>query len=202
MQNRLIFFSVFIFHIFSLLHANSSRIVPYCVERHGKMLALCAQQSYQDLFSNASTDPRFAKPIQQYLYGAAQAVHLGKLCNHFGQIINQDDSITTVCVLEKNDIPAGYVKFTAPYLHKNIGKIDQLAILNKFKGQSLGNILVTHALENFYIRDGINYCLILTTTQEVGEKFYKKKFDFSLIGTERSSVVNDQTLYAWGRDIK
>lgn len=202
MHNRWIFLSVFICHMFSLLHANSCRIVPYSVQKHGKMLALCAQQSYQHLFSNASTDLRFAKPIQQYLYGAAQALHLGKLSNHLGQIINQDSSITTVCVLEKNDIPAGYVKFTAPYLHENIGKIDQLAVLNEFKRQNLGNILVTHALENFYIRDGIKNCLILTTTEEVGEKFYKRKFGFSLIGTDTSSVIKDQKLYVWAKNIK
>ncbi len=189
---------------FAALHSSGIFIIPYSFLKHGKMLALCAQQSYPHLFSNSSTDPLFQKPIKQYLYGAAQAEYLGILCNYLGQVTNQDSSITTVRVLEKDDLPVGYVKFTAPYMKESekIGKIDQLAVLNAFRGQNLGKILVTHALDSFHATEGIKYAVVLTTTEQVGEKFYKKEFDFDLIRTSTSTVITDQKLYVWGRKIK
>ena len=83
-----------------------------------------------------------------------------------------------------------------------MGSIDQLAILNEHRGKDLGKLLVWDAFDNFYKNDAIHFVTVLTTSKNIGEKFYQKKLGFSFLSKEKSARFPDETLYRWGAKIR
>lgn len=179
------------------------KIVPFLLTKHVSILTECCIEHYPELFSSSPDSPGMKSHQARRDYAFAQAMHIGALCNELGQIDNKvNGSITTTKVLEINDIPAGYIKYTSCHPLKSIGKIDQLAILNKHRRQNLGNVLMCHALDDFYKNDAISFAYVLTTTKTVGEKFYQNKLGFSFLDEQKSLNYPDETLFRWGARIR
>jgi len=183
-----------------------AKIVPFVFEEHHKVLVRCAVESYQHIFSSSPSCLEVKSDEARKKYGLRQATLLGSLSNHLGQIDNHaGGSITSVKVLEVDRDPAGYIKYTSCYafgkLQKNIGSIDQVALLKKYQGRDLGKLLVWNAFDDFFKGDVIDYVVLNTTSKEVGEKFYEK-LGFKFLGSSESAVFPDETLYQWGVKIR
>lgn len=183
--------------------ANISKVVPFNVKKHLPILVHCAAESYPDLFSNSKLDTCRDCLEARWKYGYDQAKHLGRYSNEYGKIDNTVAGVvTTTKVLEVEGNPAGYIKYTSCYPVKNLGKIDQLAVLKQYRGHDFGKLLVEHALDDFSLSENVYGVWVCTTTYAVGEKFYHKKLGFSFIDKQSSAHFLDEMLYVWGARIR
>lgn len=178
------------------------KIVPYSFKAHGEVLAFCALDHYPHLFSNSKFNTVKDSLSARFLFGLAQAIHLDNVSDKLGQIHNENGSITTTQVLEVAQNPVGYIKYTSPGPHVNTGIIHQLAILEEYKNNKLGQMLAHKALSDFQKNKDLEYATLHTTSKEVGEKFYVAKLGFAYFESKKSHRYPDETLYTWIKQLR
>ncbi len=196
---------LFLMHNINYVYAAGVKIVPFIVTKHAGLLAHCAQQHFQHLFTSSPLDPIGQCPSKRFAYGLAQAGQIGMDCDEFGQFKNKNDqSISTVKVLELENNPIGYIKQTVNIPNnKSIAKIDQLALLKEYKNKGFAQLLIFNAFDLFITDPLIQYVMVTTTTtKELGEKFYHKKLGFTFLCDDISATHPDETLYIWVAKIR
>ena len=198
------YFICFLMASFPLLirgaaHNALYKIVPFKRDmRHIALIVQCAIEHFPHLFTGPAVLENYARAE----IGLKQAMYFTTILKK-GSAIDATKTITSkVKVLEINHTPVGYIQYTYPYPLPQFGHIDQLAILAQYQKNDYGSVLLNHALHDLKKCPNIKQAQLITTSEDVGKKFYEKKHNFTHKGITFSASDPDQILHIWEKPLK
>lgn len=196
MSMRKYFFSLFVCCMTSIMSfaSDENGIFPYRHVRDRKAVAKLLADNYSNVVSNSVFDPD-NKTNQTRMNYAIQRVEA------FGCAEKKENAVYSVLVLRQNNQTVGYVQYAV--IPRWIfpggpikGRIEQLAVDKQYRGQKFGEQLCQKALNEFAEKK-LRFAEVLTTTDDVGEKFYCNKLGFKFYDQISTFPIKTSTTYFW-----
>ena len=194
MSMKKYFFSLFVCFLISTmtLASDENGIFPYHHARDEHAVAKLLADNYSDVISNSVFDPDNKTDQTRMAYAKNRV-------NDFGD--EKAKELYTVLVFRKDNKTVGYVKYAV--ISRWIfpggpikGRIEQLAVDPAYRGQKFGEQLCQKALDEF-AQKNLRFAEVLTTWEDVGEKFYCKKLGFEFYDQISTFPVKTSTTYFW-----